>query len=162
MSKPIEYEANRLHEIPAPRSSLNELERYGGPSWEDVKSVLRSDPSRGLPAGQGKNQSQVITFEVEARKKSRNATTIKTRKPDNASIKRDIRLAEALEKFDGGFFGGFAGLGTRYKPIFENLKKNIGEKDQRPRARNSGSVRRAGDRPEAASGEAQPKTEPEI
>lgn len=130
MCDSIDMDTSRLLEIPAPRSSQNELERYGGPSLGDVMSVLRSDPSQAA-----KGQDQVITFEVEARrKKSSNHTPAKLKRPTRQSIKQDIRLAEALEKFDGGFFGAFAGLGARYKPLFEKVRQDHAEAEKRVRA----------------------------
>lgn len=78
------------------------------------------------------------------RKSTGRSRSFNLKKPSSKSVRQDLRLAAALEKFDGGFFGGFAGLGARYKPLFELHKTNAEQKEERLGDRFSGGNLRRG------------------
>jgi hypothetical protein len=109
-----------LHEIPSPQSSLGPLERYGGPSLDDIRSVLRDDYRR-MPKSKAQNQNQnnqsSITFRVELRRTSGYNQPLPVKKTTPTTIQQDKRIAEALEKFGDGFFGAFKGLGEKHSAI---------------------------------------------
>lgn len=154
--EPIDLGKRHLHEIPAPVSELGDKERYGGPSLDDVRRVLASphEATSSRPAqssntgsrGRAQGNKSVITFEIEAR---RNAGRTRTMKDDPTyrtmtieMIKEDQEILDALEQFEGGFFGGFEGVADRHRKVLERLEPSARSSNESSQPRRSVNARR--------------------
>lgn len=111
-----------LHEIPSPQSSMGVYERYGGPSLDDIRSVLRDNYQR-LPRTKGQNNQSSITFRVELRRTTGHYQPLPVKKTTQTTIKQDTKIVEALEKFGDGFFGAFKGLGEKHSAIVDSKRR---------------------------------------
>jgi len=124
MAEPVNLgkEGETLHEIPSPISSTGVMERYGGPSLNDIRNILSSNQ---LPMStKGKQSQESITFRVEIRRKSGNPVPLPIKKTTPTTISQDKQLLEALGKFGDGFFGGFKGLHETHMGILEKKEQN--------------------------------------
>lgn len=97
----------------------------------------------------------MITFEVEAR---RNAGRTKKMRDDPTyremtveMIKEDEEILDALEQFEGGFFGGFEGVASQHRKTLDKLRRSArsgnanrgvrsGRNDQREGGEEEGSA----------------------
>jgi hypothetical protein len=122
MSEPVNLGNQKtvLHEVQSPKSGFNVLERYGGPSLADIRSILReshNSPRIGSPKAGSQKAQEAITFSVEPRKTMGYTPPITQKKTTPTTIRQDMKVAEALEKFGDGFFGGFRQLGKKHTAI---------------------------------------------
>jgi len=121
MAEPVNLgkEKETFHEIPSPKSSAGVMERYGGPSLDDVRGILR-ESFKQLPMSRtGKQTQESITFKVEIRRKAGWAPPLTTKKTTPTTLRQDRKVLEALGKFGDGFFGGFKGLEEKHSKIVE-------------------------------------------
>lgn len=124
-----------LHEIPAPVSEFGKNEIFGGPSLNDVQAVLTgksgsgtaSSPASSRHTSKSPKPQSVITFEVEKRMRHRaRSEWDPTRKHITAAmIEEDEKIVAALERFGGGFFGGFEGVAEKHRAVLEANRKRI-------------------------------------
>jgi hypothetical protein len=127
MAEPVNLgkEKEMFHEIPSPRSSAGAMERYGGPSLDDIRNILR-DPSTQLHhSSKGKNSRESITFKVELRRTPGQSAPLPIKKSTQTTVRQDRSIVEALGKFGDGFFGGFKGLQEKHSAIVERKAREV-------------------------------------
>jgi hypothetical protein len=161
MAEPVNLgkEKETFHEIPSPKSSAGVMERYGGPSLDDVRGILRESFKQLPMSSRGKQSQESITFKVEIRRKSGWVPPLSTKKTTPTTLRQDRKVLEALGKFGDGFFGGFKGLEEKHSKIVEKkqggLRTAVNDKRGGQAGRQAGR-REAGGKAEVAdeSGEA--------
>jgi hypothetical protein len=121
MAEPVNLgkEKETFHEIPSPKSSTGVMERYGGPSLDDVRGILRESFKQLPMSSRGKQSQESITFKVEIRRKAGRGPPLSTKKTTPTTLRQDRKVLEALGKFGDGFFGGFKGLEEKHSKIVE-------------------------------------------
>lgn len=146
LAEPVNLNINRdvLHEIPSPKSSEGVMERYGGPSLNDIRNILREPSLRLTSSSRGKSSQTSITFKVEARRRSGNTPPLTLRRSTPTMIRQDRKILEALGKFGDGFFGGFKGLQETHSAIVDKKERSIkgfkGKQDHQESADNAAEV----------------------
>jgi hypothetical protein len=161
MAEPVNLgkEKETFHEIPSPKSSAGVMERYGGPSLDDVRGILRESFKQLPMSSRGKQSQESITFKVEIRRKAGRVPPLSTKKTTPTTLRQDRKVLEALGKFGDGFFGGFKGLEEKHSKIVERkqggLRTAVNDKHG-VQAGSQGGRREAGGKAEVAdeSGEA--------
>lgn len=149
MAEPVNLGKDKetFHEIPSPKSSAGVMERYGGPSLEDIRGILR-ESSKQLPmSSRGKQSHESITFKVEIRRKAGRAPPLYTKKTTPTTIRQDRKVVEALGKFGDGFFGGFKGLEEKHSQIVEKKEAEL----KAPKDKRGGQAGRQGGRRDAVA-----------
>jgi len=121
MAEPVNLGKDKetFHEIPSPKSSAGVMERYGGPSLDDVRGILRESFKQLPMSSRGKQTQESITFKVEIRRKAGWAPPLTTKKTTPTTLRQDRKVLEALGKFGDGFFGGFKGLEEKHSKIVD-------------------------------------------
>jgi hypothetical protein len=106
-------------EIPVTKE-MNNATRLGGPSLADMQAVLRS-------SGDSQNSQDGVESSSESLRFKVSESTIKRLHPYNVKQLRDSRredvvkenqeIVKALQKFGGGFYGGFEGLAEKFEDV---------------------------------------------
>jgi len=114
--RPVQLPTPLYLEIPQPAISKNS-NFLGGPSLDDVQAALRSTQTA---ADQGTINAEPLQFRVErlARRTDRpRRREYRNPRRVGREVEEDEEIVEALQKFGGGFYGGFEGLAEKLKHL---------------------------------------------
>ena len=116
--RPIQLEEALYLEIPMPAISKG-TNYLGGPSLDDVQAALRSKP---VAVDQGTIiNEETLAFHVELFRAAddgyRRPWKYNEQRRLGAEVEEDEGIVEALQQFEGGFYGGFEGLAQRFRSL---------------------------------------------
>ena len=129
--RPVQLPLPLLLEISPPNISRSS-NHLGGPSLDDVRAALRFNQTAHE---QGTISETPLQFKVEELSRRSYVRPKKRvwRNPrrTGSEVAEDEEIVEALQKFGGGFFGGFEGLADKFKHL---ARREEGSEEERERA----------------------------